>query len=114
MGYSRANLEGTWQGVYVNNAEPTRFTAAFRSAGGRFSGSIVEPNGISRAPFYLYSDVVGRFEIDGRTVSFVKTYNGVGGLSHSVLYQGVVSDDGRQIAGTWSIGAVSGPFEMAR
>jgi hypothetical protein len=37
------------------------------------------------------------------TVSFIKTYDGTGGHSHSVAYSGVLSEDYNEIEGDWLI-----------
>jgi hypothetical protein len=45
----------------------------------------------------------------------VKTYDGLGGVYNMVLYQGVLSADGTEISGDWTIpGDWSGRFVMIR
>ncbi len=77
------------------------------------AGSIVEDNGFGEqgSPFLL-STLTG--ETRGGAISFTKTYDGTGGVSHSVTYTGEVLSDGRRIVGSWSVEGMTGQFELAR
>ncbi|HVY85526.1 MAG TPA: hypothetical protein VG943_10365 [Caulobacterales bacterium] len=108
------NLSGVWQGVFWGAGNtPTSFQITLRDdPGPGFSGSTVETNnfGDVEAPFLL-ATLQG--QVQGAQVSFVKTYDGTGSVSHSVSYRGRLVSD-RRIVGTWSLDGASGPFEMAR
>ena len=89
------------------------FDAFISDANGTLTGSTTELNTFGDAnTAFLLADIAGTAR-NGR-VSFEKTYNGVGGQSHTVRYQGTVSRDGRRITGTWSLDGVSDQFEMVR
>ncbi len=111
---SAVNLTGAWRGVYAGDGNAnTEFTATLSSLGSRVSGTMVEPNTFGSGDVaFLLSSVSG--QISGTSVRFVKTYDGSGGQSHSVRYDGEVSANGRRITGTWTTGGVSGVFEMVR
>ncbi|MCG8441891.1 MAG: hypothetical protein MI723_08785, partial [Caulobacterales bacterium] len=90
---------------------PVRFTLDVTAEGGRLSGRIAEPNTFGSADaLNLYAAIEGR--IEGEDVLFVKTYDGSGGQTHSVTYQGRMNADGSQITGAWRVGrydAVTNP-----
>ncbi|MDX2237562.1 MAG: hypothetical protein NW203_08350 [Hyphomonadaceae bacterium] len=111
---SAVNLTGAWRGVYAGDGNAnTEFTATMSSLGSRLSGAMVEPNTFGSGDVaFLLSTITG--QIDGSSVVFLKTYDGSGGQSHTVRYEGRISANGRRIAGTWTTGGVSGPFEMVR
>ena len=114
MAQASSTLSGVWRGVYWGgDNQVTQFQATLRQTGGALSGSIVEDNNFSaeHIPFLL-ATISG--SANGDTVSFTKTYDGTGGASHTVNYTGRILSNGRRIAGTWSIGATSGQFELAR
>jgi hypothetical protein len=110
-----ADLSGVWQGMYWGGGNtPTTFQLTMHDdAGPALHGSIVEPNNLSAAgtPFLL-ATFAGR--VDKEAISFTKTYDGVGGVTHSVAYAGTIQSQGRRIVGTWAIGDVQGQFELAR
>ncbi len=97
---------GTWNGQYGYN-EMRRPNVNFKLTitgvdGNRFSGMISEPatfgDGTSR---FLFAGVRGT--VKGGIVSFVKTYDGTGGQTHSVNYQGTLEPASRAINGGWTI-----------
>jgi len=101
---------GTWNGQYGYN-EMRRPNVNFKLTitgveGDRFSGMISEPatfgDGTSR---FLFAGVRGT--VKGGIVSFVKTYDGTGGQTHSVNYQGTLDPAARSVNGGWTI-VVSG------
>ncbi len=113
VGYSASDLSGQWQGVYYNGGAAAPFDALLIDNGGTLIGSITELNVFGSPDVaFLLSDVSGTVR-NGR-VSFEKTYNGVGGVTHTVRYQGGVSRDGRRITGTWTLDGASDRFEMVR
>lgn len=112
---SRRTLSGEWQGVYFQGPDnrAVEFTASLNERGGRFTGTILEQNMFGdNSTFWLFADVVGYVSVDA--VHLTKTYDGTGGQAHTVEYQGRLTNGGRRIVGTWSIGADRGSFEMAR
>lgn len=111
-----ASLTGIWQGLYSysDGREGAPFVATLMELGGVISGTTHEPCPTGDSPCGLaFAEVAGRRE--GRTVTFAKTYDGTGGLSHTVLYEGTLSSDGTEIEGAWTIpGDRSGRFMMIR
>lgn len=76
------NLSGAWNGIYFYPGYPdsVTFVALLIDVGSRFSGSIHEYEGIvSEKRILLYANVDG--DRQGSHVSFVKTYDGTGGLA---------------------------------
>jgi hypothetical protein len=114
---SAADLAGPWRGGYIssNGADVNEFAVKLAQAGTTLSGTVTETNafGDVRSALFLTSTVSG--SLNGRTVNLVKTYDGSGGVSHSVRYTGQISPNGRRIAGTYDAGAgATGVFEMVR
>jgi len=111
------SVMGEWHGVYVSagGGDVNAFTLTFEGSPSSLTGSVVELNafGDSNQALFLTSDLYG--SLSGRTVSFTKVYDGSGGVSHSVVYEGTLSGDGRRIQGTYYLnGAAAGRFELAR
>lgn len=111
------SIIGEWQGLYVSSGggDANTFTLTFEGSPSSLTGSVVEFNsfGDRSLALFLTSDLYG--VQDGRTVSFTKVYDGSGGVSHSVVYEGTLSGDGRRIQGTYYLnGAAAGQFELAR
>jgi hypothetical protein len=90
------------------------WTGFYEQRGKRFPQELVLEfaDGIVRGDGH---DVLGAFAVDGEyriengevRIGWVKTYDG----AHSVLYLGVVDEDGR-VRGQWRIGWSSGGFEL--
>jgi len=59
-------------------------------------------------------EAILRGQLDGRSVSFAKAYDGAGPFAHRVDYNGVVSDDAKHIRGRWYLAGEWGGFEMSR
>jgi hypothetical protein len=123
--HSVQTLRGDWVGRYVYGdvdpltaAEGVAFEAKLKPErrGRGFIGATSEPNTFGDpSAKKLFADLRGQFDPDGSLVSFLKTYNGVGGVSHSVEYRGVLRDRGARIVGTWAIGGgTGGGFVMER
>ncbi|MES1199421.1 MAG: toll/interleukin-1 receptor domain-containing protein [Pseudomonadota bacterium] len=120
-----ADLTGAWRGAYEQAGKQTPFEAELRSeiepAGGSpggvraFTGQIGEPNSFGAASAnYLYADVRGELHADG-VLTFTKTYNGAGGVGHTVEYRGRLDAGGTAIDGVWDIDNMDGgPFSMDR
>jgi hypothetical protein len=115
MPEDRNNLGGAWSGLYFypGYGEPVTFVAILIDSGTRFSGSLHEYEGIiSEKRILLYSTVQG--QRDGTAASFVKTYDGTGGWTHSVAYEGSLNADATEIAGHWHHDGSTGTFLMTR
>ena len=92
------SLTGLWNGLfsYPHLFEPTSFVAILIEQGARFSGTTHEP--CTRGPNLgglLYATIEGHR--DGAGVFFIKTYDGTGGWTHSVTYEGRLNSDGTEI-----------------
>jgi hypothetical protein len=86
-----------------------------KSSGSAFTGTAVESNAFGDASkvLFLTSMIQGSVKPDG-SVTFVKTYDGAGDVSHSVSYSGRISPSGRRIQGRYTAEGASGRFEMVR
>ena len=109
------SLTGLWNGLfsYPHLFEPTSFVAILIEQGARFSGTTREP--CIRGPALgglLYATIEGHRE--GAGVSFIKTYDGTGGWTHSVTYEGLLNGDATEIEGRWKTSGWSGKFLMLR
>lgn len=108
---------GTWNGRYFypkgRRDDPVPFTVELEVDGDRIEGhmSEVATFGDKSSP-YLYADISGRVGKDN-TVTFRKTYDGTGGVSHSVDYKGRYDPNRQRIGGTWTLKTSSGAFEMS-
>ena len=117
-----AALTGTWAGTY--------FYALANSTGGavgsvaffaeltidrdKLRGSVIEPNTIGdRSANELRASIEGSIGEDG-LVRFVKTYDGTGGVDHSVEYVGRLDPVTQQIDGVWKATGGEGRFVMRR
>jgi hypothetical protein len=109
-------LTGLWNGLfsYPRRYDPTTFVAILIQSGASFSGTTHEPGAIKQIPGgLLYATLRGQRAYTA--VSFIKTYDGTGGWTHSVKYEGMLSDDGTEIEGRWHVpGVWSGKFLMVR
>jgi hypothetical protein len=116
LAQSASNLSGAWRGGYISSDgnDINEFTLNLVQSGSRLSGSMVEVNLIGNfdRSMFLTSNLEGT--VSGRDVVLVKTYDGSGGVSHSVRYSGTVSANGRTIKGTYDASGATGKFEFAR
>jgi hypothetical protein len=109
-------LAGAWRGTYTYDNNPTAapgdFTFDLKVSGNTVSGRITEPNtfGTAGVPF-LYANISGT--IDGDAISFSKTYDGTGGQTHTVYYNGVIDRAAHTVSGTWFIPAAAAPAKGA-
>ena len=109
------SLTGLWNGLYSYPQlfEPTSFVAILIEQGARFGGTTHEPcTRGSNLGGLLYAMIEGNRE--GSIVSFNKTYDGTGGWTHSVAYEGLLNGDGTEIEGRWKTSGWSGKFLMLR
>lgn len=113
---SRRSLTGVWHGLYSYMAfkEPVYFVATIIDSSGFISGSTHESEvGETGAPLALFASLEGQKA--GDVVRFTKLYDGSGGWEHGVDYSGLVSSDGDEIEGHWTIGSqATGRFLMMR
>jgi uncharacterized caspase-like protein len=112
------NISGVWTGTYyyaTSNQPPVNFTVSFGPNG--CSGRSEEPNtfGNKSAP-KLFANLTCSDPalVPGRLITINKTYDGTGGVSHSVIYSGTVSVDMRSITGRWAVNNARGNFTMSR
>ena len=112
-----AGLSGEWTGAYVSDSadDVNRFDVKLRQgAGGALAGTIVETNVFGDAGKALFLTSTLRGTVRGPDIEFVKTYDGSGGVSHSVRYTGRLDGTGRRISGRYDAGGLTGRFEMVR
>ena len=111
-------LTGTslWSGQYgySDGRASVPFTLSLHlAADGSFTGYTTEPatfgNGSAKA---LTADVSG--SLNGTRIHFKKTYDGSGGQSQTVEYNGKLSADGHSLSGTWKLDTLSGDFSAER
>jgi hypothetical protein len=109
-----AFASGAYCGRYTyesTGAQSVPFNLNVRRRGAEISGVTREPNTFGDPDAKtLGASIVGRVERD--VVRFRKTYDGSGGVAHSVDYVGRLK--GGAVRGEWNIGGVTGPFEMRR
>ncbi len=114
MSGEQASVTGVWNGLftYPDGVDPGHFVATLLEFGGSLSGTTHEPN-LWNADITLFATLNGSRVED--SVRFVKTYDGSGGWSHAVDYEGRLSGDRSEIEGVWTIpGQWSGRFLMIR
>jgi hypothetical protein len=108
------DMTGLWTGQYwypEPGEAPTGFAAAINDNAGLLTGSTTEASEFL-AGVDERADIRGAR--NGTAVSFHKYYDGDGAYGHSVTYDGVLSADGQQVKGHWSIDDYSGAFVMSR
>ena len=113
----RLALTGVWDGLfsYPRHLAAVPFTAVILQTGVRLGGTIFEqPTDGRFAGQVLNAMVEGEHE--GAAVRFVKTYDAAHKIhGRPIRYDGVLSRDGTEIEGRWSIpGNWSGKFLMMR
>ncbi|MDO9369929.1 MAG: hypothetical protein Q7T68_15285 [Sphingopyxis sp.] len=107
-------MTGLWTGQYWYPEPwepPMGFVATISDNAGSLSGTTTEASDI-------FIGVDERADIrgtrSGTRVNFYKYYDGTGAYGHSVTYDGVLSPDGQQVEGQWSLDDYSGSFIMSR
>ncbi len=116
------SLTGDWTGAYSYSNSNTsfknthvEFKAHLMQKESRLEGTITEPNTFDNtgsAP--QLSARLSEGSILGDRVKFRKTYNGEGGYTHSVDYEGILDPKRQAMTGQWVIGESVGPFSMKR
>jgi hypothetical protein len=115
------SLTGVWHGLYTYVSHPhlpqSHFICVLIDNGGRLSGTIHEVmNHYRSAPSEAFALVDGAH--CGGHVTFLKTYDGTGGQTHSVSYAGDLNGEQDEIEGGWRIdsryGVMTGQFLMIR
>jgi hypothetical protein len=113
---SAATLAGEWKGGYVSTdgSDINTFEVKMRQTGGTLSGTITEINkfGDPSRALFLTSTLTGR--VQGAEVTFTKTYDGSGGVSHAVQYRGRLEPNGRRVRGSYDAEGTTGTFELVR
>lgn len=109
-------LSGHWTGGYLSSdgQDVNTFEVNLTQAGATLSGTATEVNvfGDTNRALFLTSDLDGK--VSGTQVTFTKTYDGSGGVAHSVTYTGRLDPNGRRIQGSYQAGDATGSFEMVR
>lgn len=109
------DLTGVWFGEYVYPLDhpPVFFIANIDDRNGGIEGRTDEPNTMG-LPFAkrLHARLSG-LRRDGYVV-LTKTYDGTGGVTHSVAYTGQINAAGDRIEGIWRAPGWSGRFAMTR
>ncbi len=110
-------LSGSWSGVYrfPRDVWPeVVFNVQIEEVEGAFTGALQEPNVYGFTPGgVITSDIEG--VRTGQAVVFTKFYDGSGGMTHAVRYEGAADAGLARIDGTWSIPRDwSGTFFMVR
>ena len=120
------DLTGRWRGSYsypssddegqaVVRTPPVEFVIDITADGLTLRGKVTEPNTFGDATSdRLYADIEGEFFEDNKVV-FDKTYDGTGGVGHTVRYEGYLDPEADEIRGEWRIPhSWSGPFEIEK
>ena len=116
-----ASLTGVWHGLYTYTSHAympeSHFVCVLIDNGGRLSGTIHETINRYRAASSEAFALVDGAHCAGH-VTFLKTYDGTGGVSHRVSYAGMLICDGDEVEGDWRIegqyGVTTGHFLMIR
>ena len=106
------DLSGVWSGSFgypLGLGSATNFTCLLLDNDGVLSGSTSERGEYGGRERAL---VQGRRA--GRSVTFLKTYDGAGAYAHSVAYDGELNEDATAVTGSWSLDGWTGPFVMSR
>jgi len=112
MAEDTLNLTGFWKGVfsYPHSLPPNQFDAELREHAGLITGETSEHG---RTGQTLHGMIEGQRH--GFEVGFSKLYDAMRRATTPVHYSGILSGDGTEISGTWTIpGSWSGTFLMVR
>jgi hypothetical protein len=112
------DVAGLWRGGYAYAAgagrPPAAFTAVIAQTPGGFEGTTCERATFGDRTTTTLTAVLREGSVDGTgRVRFTKRYDGRGGASHEVVYDGTLSTDGSSIKGTWATSpSETGTFTM--
>lgn len=114
-------LSGKWSGRFEyppgpNSYPPVSFDLSVELKNGTFTGRTTEPNTFGdNTTNYLYGDVSGTFNLATGEIFYTKTYDGTGGVNHSVSYRGLLSANKSVIDGRWTLAdGTSGAFRLEK
>jgi hypothetical protein len=109
------SLTGVWNGVFRQRlVGSVNFTATLIESGNAITGSTHEPCIQFFCPRRTHLATLAGYR-QGRTVSFMKSYDPPGFGYDTVAYRGELNGDATEIAGVWTIGSgFSGEFVMTR
>jgi hypothetical protein len=115
-GSNAQSITGIWRGTYCYpfGLGPVFFMATLIEAGSSLTGTTHEAGRwtVGSSPdVTLCASLSGSRH--GGAVAFVKTYNGGNPHYRPIDYEGILSGDGTEIEGRWSISRIfSGKFRM--
>lgn len=104
---AQSAFTGLWRGRYfyprpLNGIQSVAFEMDLTFSQGQVSGFIAEPNTFgNKTSANLYATFSGT--VAGNKVEWKKTYDGTGGISHSVIYRGTLDRTRGRIEGRWII-----------
>ncbi|RDC59424.1 hypothetical protein HME9302_00612 [Alteripontixanthobacter maritimus] len=108
------DLSGSWEGVFTypgGDMPTTPFVLKARHQGNAFTGEIIEPSIYGGRTISAIASGV----CTDRQLDFVKTYRTTGmTYGTPVDYKAIVSADGLEVTGVWSLPEWAGTFEMHR
>ena len=114
---AQSDLTGLWRGRYYypssnDGVTSVEFDMDLTFSQGRITGFVTEPNTFgNKTSAKLYATFDGT--VSGNRVEWKKTYDGTGGVDHSVIYRGTLNRKTRRIEGRWNIpGNWSGDFHI--
>jgi hypothetical protein len=110
------DLSGVWHGQYSypRNRAPVPFVATLTESNGWLTGA-TEETGVAGDARGLTITATLQGRRTGRSVTWLKIYDGSFRLYDSVQYAGDINGDGTEIEGRWTVpGSWSGKFLMIR
>jgi hypothetical protein len=115
-GAQQTKLGGACTGGSVgqDGADPSLFDVTLLTIGSELSGTIVEVNTIGEAEEAPFLTATRSGSVNNGAVSGVKTYDGSGGVRHSVTDTGTLDATGRHIRRIYSASGAAGQFDMVR
>ncbi len=113
-----ATIVGAWSGwyYYPDSRSSVAFTFRLNDSGGHCLGTSEEGATFGDPKAEVLTAALecdALVVVPGQRVVVLKHYNG-GGVSHTVRYVGIVSDDLHRIDGEWHIGTSWGAFSISR
>lgn len=115
-----SDLAGSWHGTFTyfrQGKRPVEFSVRITSDGNRCRGSTEERNTFgdpSASRLYANFDCHVILGQGPARLVFRKIYDGTGGQSHGVDYEGEIASDLGGVTGIWRIGTESGRFSLLR